>query len=142
MCIAPAHVKSCTSMLYLKNIFVQKTSDCILYFARFDVLVEVSMKIGVFIDVTPCRQVQIYRHFGGICRHHLQGRRSYSATLKEEAICFSKTKFIQDYTMSHPRRWQSVVLHIILTDGKIHVHYKLLVFGRHHEFSVYLPSYA
>jgi len=44
-------------MLYLKNSFVQRTSDFILYYARFDVLVEVSMKIAVFIDVTPCRLV-------------------------------------------------------------------------------------
>jgi hypothetical protein len=51
-------------------------------------------------------------------------------------------KFVQDYTMSHPRRWQSVVLYIILTDRKIHMHYKFLAFGRHPEFSVYLPSYA
>lgn len=57
MRIVPAHVKSCTSMLYLKNIFVQNMSDGILYYAIFDVLVEVSMKIAVFVDVTPCRLV-------------------------------------------------------------------------------------
>jgi len=44
-------------MLHLKNIFVQKMSDCILYYARLDVLVEVSMKIAVFRDVTPRRLV-------------------------------------------------------------------------------------
>jgi hypothetical protein len=59
MCIALAHINSCTNILYLKNIniFIQKTSDCSLYYARFDVLVEVSMNIAVFIDVTPCRLV-------------------------------------------------------------------------------------
>jgi len=44
-------------MLYLKNVFVQKTSDCILYYARFDVLVEVSMNIAIFVDVPPRRLV-------------------------------------------------------------------------------------
>jgi len=95
-------------MLYLKNVFVQKTSDCIQNYARFVVIVEVSMKIAVFVHVTPCRLVQICQFFGGICCCHLKGRRCYSATFKREAICFSKSVDLYKTTQCH-----------ILEDGSV-----------------------
>jgi hypothetical protein len=41
----------------------------------FEVLTPVVMKNSIFWDITPCSLLKVNRLFGGIYRHHLQGRR-------------------------------------------------------------------
>jgi hypothetical protein len=40
-----------------------------------EVLTAVSMRRPISLDITPCSPFKIKRHFGGICKFHLQGRR-------------------------------------------------------------------
>jgi hypothetical protein len=50
----------------------------------FEVLTAVVMKSTIFLDITQCSPLKVYRCFGGTYRLYLHGRRISQAT----AICF------------------------------------------------------
>jgi hypothetical protein len=43
------------------------------------------MKSSIFWDITSCSPLEVNRHFGGIHRHHLQGRRISRAKNQPES---------------------------------------------------------
>jgi hypothetical protein len=52
---------------------------------EFEVLTAVVMKSSIFWDTTPCSPLKVNRHFGGIVRLHLQGRRVSEARNQRES---------------------------------------------------------
>jgi hypothetical protein len=53
-------------MFILMNTDVKKMVEVHNYYVRFEVFMAVTMKNGVFWDVTPCGSCK-NRHFGGAC---------------------------------------------------------------------------
>jgi hypothetical protein len=93
---------------------VMFSKQIVAHYARFEVLVAVTMNRTLFWNVTPCNLVKIYRHFGGMQRFFLQGRRvtSLQRVFNEHrsGTLFRKvSKFILDCTTSHPRVRKSII---------------------------------
>lgn len=76
--------------------------------ARFEVLMTVTMNSNAFCNVTPCSLVEIYRRFRRMRCFHLQGTevtillRFYNEHDSGKVLRIL-SKFILDYTASHPR---------------------------------------
>ena len=56
-----------------KKLFVLINFNCIMNYVRMNAITAVLMKSYVFWDMTLCRLVYMYKHFGGICFLHLHG---------------------------------------------------------------------
>lgn len=61
----------------------------------------VTMKNTVFCGVTLCGLVGTYKHFGGSCYHHHQGRRTNPET--EGRFLQDIGWFLPDYRAQHPK---------------------------------------
>jgi hypothetical protein len=62
-------------ILYVVMLSCQQTRDSTISgCVEFAILTAVTMKSGIFWDVTPCRPVGVRRHYGGTYCPHLQGR--------------------------------------------------------------------
>jgi hypothetical protein len=51
----------------------------------FEFLTAMLMKIYIFCNITPCRQLRVDRRFGGTCRLHLQNQRINQGRNQHEA---------------------------------------------------------
>jgi hypothetical protein len=57
---------------------------CLKFSAGFEVFTAVVMKKCVFLDITPCNQLEVNQRFGAEYRLHLQGRRISGARNRHE----------------------------------------------------------
>jgi hypothetical protein len=73
-------------------------------------------------DELPCRQIDRYTYFGGICCLHLQGRKSlFCSEYEGNWFLTNVGTYVMNYIMSHPRR-----LIVIFTSMRTSNPYKVI----------------
>jgi hypothetical protein len=74
-------------------------------YVRFEVFTAVTMKNAVFWDMALCRSC-VNRCFGGMYRHHLQGRKNLSLT---DSVCSHLLTLFRRSRTFLPWRWRRYV---------------------------------